>query len=196
MVFKLSHKIKPETTSLIPTQVIQVHDKHFDVFIDQKTLEERIATLAQEINRDYAGQCPLVVAVLNGSFLFVAELMKNITIDCEITFIRVSSYEGTGTTGKIKQILGLSEEISGRDVIIIEDIVDTGHTMAELLGQVTAKKPRSIEIATMLHKPEATRIPVTLKYVGFAIENKFVLGYGLDYDGLGRNLPCIYQLAE
>ncbi len=176
--------------------MIQVHDKQFDVFIDQETLEKRIAALAGQMNQDYQGQRPLLIAVLNGSFLFVAELMKNITIDCEITFIRVSSYEGTGTTGKVKQILGLSEEIKGRDVIIIEDIVDTGHTMAELLGQITAQKPRSIEIATMLHKPEATRIPVTLKYVGFAIENKFVLGYGLDYDGLGRNLPCIYQLAE
>ncbi|MDQ1086076.1 hypoxanthine phosphoribosyltransferase [Siphonobacter sp. SORGH_AS 1065] len=189
-------KANLKRTSLIPTQVIQIHDKHFDIFIDQETLEARIAKLAEQIDRDYAGRCPLLIAVLNGSFLFVAELMKNIRIDCEITFIRLNSYEGTGTTGKVKQILGLSEEISGRDVVIIEDIVDTGHTMAELLGQVTARKPRSIEIATMLHKPEATRIPVTLKYVGFAIENKFVLGYGLDYDGLGRNLPCIYQLAE
>ncbi|SDM59986.1 hypoxanthine phosphoribosyltransferase [Siphonobacter aquaeclarae] len=176
--------------------VIQVHDKFFDVFIDKETLEHRIAYLAAEINADYSDRQPLLIAVLNGSFLFVAELMKSLKIPCEITFIRVSSYQGTGTSGVVKQVLGLNEDIRDRDVIIIEDIVDTGHTMAELLGQLTARKPRSVEIATMLHKPEATRIPVNLKYVGFAIENRFVLGYGLDYDGLGRNLPCIYQLVE
>lgn len=192
--------VKPDRTLfpiyLINNTVIQVRDKNFEVFIDQVTLENRIATLAEQISIDYVDRRPLLIAVLNGSFMFVSELMKNITIECEITFIRVGSYEGMGTTGKVKRILGLSEPIRDRDVIIVEDIVDTGHTMAELLGQITAEKPRSIEIATMLHKPEATRIPVTLKYVGFAIENKFVLGYGLDFDGLARNLPCIYQLAE
>ncbi|MFT4032487.1 MAG: hypoxanthine phosphoribosyltransferase [Siphonobacter sp.] len=176
--------------------MIQIHDKYFDIFIEQSKLECRIAELATQISADYQGKQPLIIAVLNGSFLFAAELMKNLDLRCEIVFIRVSSYQGTGTTGKVKQIIGLNEDLYDRDVILVEDIVDTGHTMAELLGQLTSKRPRSIEIATMLYKPEAIRIPLSLKYVGFAIENKFVLGYGLDYDGLGRNLPCIYKLVD
>lgn len=176
--------------------MVHVHDKTFRCLIDRPVLEARIADLAAALSHDYAGRQPLLVAVLTGSFLFAAELMKGITVPCEITFVRLGSYEGTQSTGRVRQILGLSEDIKGRDVVIVEDIVDTGHTMAELLGQLTALGPRSVEIATLLHKPEATRIPVTLRYVGFSIENRFVVGYGLDYNGLGRNLPCLYELAD
>lgn len=176
--------------------MVTVKDKAFRPFLDQTTVETRIRELGQHISRDYAGRQPLLVAVLNGAFLFAAELMKGIDVPCEITFVRVASYEKMGSTGQVKAILGLTEAIENRDLIIVEDIVDTGLTMTELLGQLTALKPRSLEIATLLHKPEATRVPLRLRYVGFEIENKFVVGYGLDYDGLGRNLAGIYQLKE
>jgi hypoxanthine phosphoribosyltransferase len=175
--------------------MIQVRDKSFVPFLEQAALEARIAELARQIDADYAGRQPILVAVLNGAFLFAAELMKRLTVPCEITFIRLASYAGTQTTGHVREVLGLQEELKNRDVILVEDIVDTGHTMAQLLGQITERNPASVEIATLLHKPEATRIPLNLKYVGFAIENRFVVGYGLDYDGLGRNLPAIYQVA-
>lgn len=175
--------------------MVTVKDKAFRPFLDQTTVETRIRELGQQISHDYAGRQPLLVAVLNGAFLFAAELMKGIDMPCEITFVRVTSYEKMGSTGQVKAILGLTEAIENRDLIIVEDIVDTGLTMTELLGQLTALKPRSLEIATLLHKPEATRVPLRLRYVGFEIEDKFVVGYGLDYDGLGRNLAGIYQLS-
>lgn len=175
--------------------MVTVKDKTFRSFLEQADIERRIAELGTRISQDYAGRQPLLVAVLNGAFLFAAELMKRIDIPCEITFVRVSSYEKTASMGRVKSILNLTENIENRDLIIVEDIVDTGLTMTELLGQLTARQPNSIEIATLLHKPEATKVPLKLRYVGFEIENKFVVGYGLDYDGLGRNLCGIYQLA-
>ncbi|MCY7350287.1 MAG: hypoxanthine phosphoribosyltransferase [Cytophagaceae bacterium] len=174
--------------------MVTVKDKSFRPFIEQIDIERRIAELGEQISKDYIGRQPLLVVVLNGAFLFAAELMKGINIPCEITFVRVSSYEKTASTGQVRSLLSLTESIENRDLIIVEDIVDTGLTMTELLGQLTARRPNSIEIATLLHKPEATRVPLKLRYVGFEIENKFVVGYGLDYDGLGRNLAGIYQL--
>jgi hypoxanthine phosphoribosyltransferase len=174
----------------------QVLDKYFIPFIDSIILQERIKILAQEINKDYTGKNPLLIGVLNGSFMFVADLFKFIDIECEVTFIRFSSYQNTESTGKVKQILGLQEEIRGRDVIIVEDIVDTGMTMQEILGQLASQKPSSIKIMTMLFKPEALKVPLKLDYVGFEIENKFVVGFGLDYNGFGRNLDAVYVLKE
>ncbi|MFN8353525.1 MAG: hypoxanthine phosphoribosyltransferase [Spirosomataceae bacterium] len=176
--------------------MLTVHDKNFVPFIIQAVLEERIHALSAEISQDYADKKPLLVVVLNGAFMFASELMKYINIPCEITFIRVSSYQSTASSGTVKQILGLKESLQNRHVIIVEDIVDTGLTMVEIMGQITAQKPASVEIAAMLHKPEATKVPVTIKYVGFEIENKFVVGYGLDYNELGRNVHEIYVLAE
>jgi hypoxanthine phosphoribosyltransferase len=174
----------------------QIRDKNFVPFIESAPLQARIKALAQEINNDCAGKNPLLIGVLNGSFMFVGDLFKYIDIDCEITFIRVSSYQSTESTGKVKQILGLKEDIQGRDIIIIEDIVDTGMTMQEILGQLASQKPASIKIMTLLFKPSALKVPLKLDYVGFEIENKFVVGYGLDYDGLGRNLDAIFVLGE
>ena len=162
--------------------------------IDRATLEARIQDLAAQISADYQGKQPLFVAVLNGSFMFVAQLLKGIGVACEITFVRVASYQATESSGELKEILGLNQDIKGRDVIIVEDIVDTGLTMFELCGQLATQKPNSLKIATMLFKPTALRADVSPSYVGFEIENKFVLGYGLDYDGLGRNLDAIYVL--
>ncbi|GGD47452.1 hypoxanthine phosphoribosyltransferase [Emticicia aquatilis] len=174
----------------------QIRDKSFVPFIEHNPLQDRIKALAQEINKDYAGKNPLLIGVLNGSFMFIADLFKSIEIECEVTFIRVSSYQSTESTGKVKQVLGLKEDIQNRHIVIVEDIVDTGMTMQEILGQLAAKQPASIKIMTMLFKPEALKVPLKLDYVGFEIENKFVVGYGLDYDGYGRNLDAIYVLKE
>jgi hypoxanthine phosphoribosyltransferase len=174
----------------------QIRDKSFVPFIESEALQARIKALAQEINNDYAGKKPLLIGVLNGSFMFIGDLFKSISIDCEVTFIRVSSYQSTESTGRVKHILGLKEDIQNRDIIIVEDIVDTGMTMQEILGQLASNKPASIKIMTMLFKPDTLKVPLKLDYVGFEIENKFVVGYGLDYDGLGRNLDAIYVLAE
>ena len=175
--------------------MITILDKNFTPFISRETIENRITEIAKQINTDYEGRCPLFIVVLNGAFLFATELVKNIPLSCEITFVRLSSYAQTESTGKVRQIIGLEEKIAERDVIIIEDIVDTGLTMTQLLAQIEDLKPRSIEIATLLHKPEALKKSVKMRYIGFEIENKFVVGYGLDYDGLGRNLDALYVLA-
>jgi hypoxanthine phosphoribosyltransferase len=176
--------------------MLSVRDKQFVPFIDRQTLEERIAEVGRKISEDYADKNPLFVVVLNGAFLFAAELIKNVPIPCEITFVRVSSYSKTESTGQLTEILGLKEPIQGRDVIIVEDIVDTGLTMNKLLFQLSVQKPNSIQVASMLFKPSALKTPLTVKYVGFEIENRFVVGYGLDYDEQGRNLDAIYVLAE
>jgi len=176
--------------------MITIHDKTFTPFISQETIENRIAELATQINSDYEGRKPVFLVVLNGAFLFASELVKNIPLSSEITFIRLSSYSQTESTGKVRQIIGLEEKLTDRDVIIIEDIVDTGLTMHQLLLQIQDLGPSSIAIATLLHKPEAIKKPVDLRYVGFQIPNRFVVGYGLDYDGLGRNLDALYVLPE
>ena len=173
-----------------------IKDKTFGPFISHEQIQSRIAELADQINAAYAGKCPLLVVVLNGAFLFAADLMKNLTIECEITFIRVASYEQTSSSGTVKQILGLKESVAGRDLILIEDIVDTGLTIANLREQLLTQHPASLAIATLLFKPDALKEAITLDYVGFPIENQFVVGYGLDYDGLGRNTKDILVLQE
>ncbi len=174
----------------------QIKDKNFVPFIEPQALQARIKELGQQLNKDYNGKNPLLIGVLNGSFMFIGDLFKSIEIACEITFIRVSSYQSTESTGQIKQILGLKEDIKNRHVIIVEDIVDTGMTMQEVLGQLASQKPASIKIMTLLYKPEALKVPLKVDYTGFEIENKFVIGYGLDYDGMGRNLDAIYVVEE
>jgi len=176
--------------------MITIHDKTFSPFLSRTEIESRIAVLAAQINSDYEGRKPVFLVVLNGAFLFASELVKNIPLSCEITFVRLSSYTQTESTGKVRQIIGLEETLTDRDVIIIEDIVDTGLTMHQLLQQIQALGPCTLEIATLLHKPEAVKKPVNLRYVGFEIPNRFVVGFGLDYDGLGRNLDALYVLPE
>ncbi|AUD03058.1 hypoxanthine phosphoribosyltransferase [Spirosoma pollinicola] len=174
--------------------MITIKDKTFVPFIPAKAIQERIQELATQINEEYADKQPLIVVVLNGAFLFAADLAKQLTISCEITFIRVASYEATESSGQVKQILGLNESIEGRDLIVIEDIVDTGLTLHQVCAQLREKGPASIAIATLLFKPSALKEKLDLQYVGFEIENRFVLGYGLDYDGLGRNTQDILVL--
>lgn len=175
---------------------IKIHDKEFVKTISHEEIVAEIKRVAANINKDYAGKRPLLLGVLNGSFMFAAELMRNLEIECEISFVKLSSYQGTNSTGVIKEVLGLSESITGRDVIIIEDIVDTGLTMQNMLETLGTREPASIEIASLFVKPVRLQVPVNVKYSVFTIPDRFIVGYGLDYDGLGRNLPDVYDVVE
>jgi hypoxanthine phosphoribosyltransferase len=175
--------------------VIKVHDKHFDIYLSEEAIQKRVKEIAAEMNEDYKGKKPLFIAILNGSFMFAADLFKNLSVDAEICFIKLISYQGTKSTGRVVTSIGLMEDVHGRDVVLIEDIVDTGKTLNDFLPGLRHQQPASLKIAALLHKPEATAFPLTIDYLAFTIPNKFVIGYGLDYDGLGRNLREIYQLV-
>ncbi|MCQ2252616.1 MAG: hypoxanthine phosphoribosyltransferase [Bacteroidales bacterium] len=177
-------------------KIITVKDKQFAESISADEIQQNVKRIADQINRDYQGKEIQFIGVLNGSFMFAADLLKHITIPCNICFIKVSSYEGTVSTGKVKQLIGLNSDIAGKDVIIIEDIVDTGLTMRDVLGQLREKNPASLRLATLIFKPESFRESYKVDYVGFNIPNDFIVGYGLDYDGYGRNLPEIYTVVE
>ena len=177
-------------------ELIKVHDKYFAPYLSADIIAEKVKALAAQINADYDGKQPLFISVLNGSFMFAADLCKHITVAAEISFIKLASYQGTKSTGKVITAIGLDINIAGRDVIIIEDIIDTGKTLHQFIPHLLSHQPASLKIAVLLHKPEATIYPVNIDYTCFSIPNKFVVGYGLDYDGLGRNLPAIYQLQE
>ncbi len=175
--------------------MIKVHDKTFEIYLSEDTILKRVKELAAAINNDYAGKRPLFIVILNGSFMFAADVFKYLTIEAEICFIKLASYKGMKSSGKVVTSIGLEEDLFGKEVIILEDIVDTGKTLHHFLPKLVHQQPKSLRIAALLHKPEATQHPLTLDYVGFIIPNKFVVGYGLDYDGLGRNLKEIYQLV-
>lgn len=177
-------------------QEIRVHDKQFEPYLTAEEIALRIKMVAQQINQDYAGKKPLFIAILNGSFMFASDLFKEITIDAEICFIKLASYKGTKSTGHVITAIGLDMDIIGREIIIVEDIVDTGKTLSEFLPQIHHQQPASVKIVALLQKPDAMVYPVKIDYLGFTIPNKFVVGYGLDYDGLGRNIREIYRLAE
>ncbi len=174
---------------------IVVHDKEFEPYLSAEQISVKVHQVADQINRDYAGKRPLFIAILNGSFMFAADLFKAVTIDAEICFIKLASYKGTKSSGQVITAIGLDTDLIDRHVIILEDIVDTGKTLSEFLPQLQHHHPASLKIAALLHKPEATVYPIKVDYLGFSIPNKFVLGYGLDYDGLGRNIKEIYQLV-
>ncbi|MFR9166157.1 MAG: hypoxanthine phosphoribosyltransferase [Dysgonomonas sp.] len=176
------------------SDVIKIKDKEFEIFIPKAKIDSAIKGIADQMNKDLSDKDPLFVCVLNGSFMFAAELMKNIKIPCEITFVRMASYRGTTSTGTLKEIYGLEEEIAGRTIVIVEDIVDTGNTMNLILDQLNCDDPKEIKIATLLFKPNALKYPVNLDYIALEIPNDFIVGYGLDYDGYGRNLPDIYKI--
>ena len=177
-------------------QYIRVHDKQFEPYLTAEEIASRIKMVAQQLNQDYAGKRPLFIAILNGSFMFASDLFKEITIDAEICFIKLASYKGTKSTGHVITAIGLDMDIIGRDVILIEDIVDTGKTISEFLPQIRHQQPASLKIVALLHKPDAMVYPVKIYYLGFSLPNKFAVGYGVDYDGLGRNIREIYRLAE
>ncbi len=173
---------------------INVLDKKFVPYLSAETIAKRIEELAAKINEDYADKNPIFIGILNGSFMFASDLYKQITVSSTISFIKLVSYKGTTSTGTVITSIGLEEDLTGRNVILIEDIVDTGKTLSEFLPTIQKQQPNSIKICTLLQKPEALLHPLEVDYVGFQIPNKFVVGFGLDYDGYGRNLKEIYQL--
>lgn len=175
---------------------VKVRDKEFSLFLTAADIDEGVAQVADMINKDMEGKDPLFLCVLNGAFIFASDLLKKITIDCEISFVKLSSYEGTKTTNTIRELIGLDQSIEGRTIIIIEDIVDTGLTMEYTRKKLRELGADEVRIATLLFKPEAFKQDYALDYVGIVIPNKFIVGYGLDYDGYGRNLPDIYQIIE
>jgi hypoxanthine phosphoribosyltransferase len=175
---------------------IKVHDKYFVPFLSEAEIQKKIKGLGMQISKDYAGKKPLFIAILNGSFMFASDLFKYITIDAEICFIKLASYKGTKSSGQVITAIGLDTDIKGRNVIILEDIIDTGKTLNEFLPQIRNQQPASLKIAVLLHKPQATVYPITVNYCGFSIPDEFVVGYGLDYNGLGRNISSIYKLQE
>ena len=175
--------------------VIQVNGKSFQPYLTAEEINKQIQRIGVEINRDYAGKRPLFIAILNGSFMFASDLFKELSVEAEICFIKLASYKGTRSTGHVITSIGLDESLKDRHVVIIEDIVDTGKTLSEFLPQLADQQPASLKIAALLHKPDALIHPLTIDYLGFNVPNKFLLGYGLDFDGLGRNLKEIYQLT-
>ncbi|MBQ9362209.1 MAG: hypoxanthine phosphoribosyltransferase [Bacteroidaceae bacterium] len=178
------------------SNVIQVRDKQFAVSIPEEKIREQVKRVAAEINRDYAGQHPIFLAVLNGSFIFAADLLREVTLPCEVSFVRLASYEGMGSTGEIREIMGLNVDITGRPVIVVEDIVDTGLTMAHMLETLRKQNPANIDICTLLLKPGKLQVNLDIRYCCMEIPNDFIVGYGLDYDGYGRNTKDIYTLVE
>lgn len=176
--------------------MIEIKDKKFIPYLTEDQLANKISELGQRINKDYTNKSPILLGVLNGAFMFLADLAKTIEIPVEIQFIKIASYEATASTGTVIDLIGLNIDLEGREVIIVEDIIDTGLSMKHALKLIAEKKPAQISIVTLLLKPEALKEQLDLAYVGFEIPNKFVVGYGLDYDGFGRNLKEIYQLKE
>lgn len=175
--------------------VIKVHDKSFETYLSEEVILKRIKEIAADINKDFAGKRPLFIAILNGSFMFASDLFKQLNIEAELCFIKLASYKGMKSSGNVVTSIGLEDDLFGKEVIIVEDIVDTGKTLHNFLPKLMHQQPKTLKIATLLHKSEATEFQLQLDYVGFDIPNKFVVGYGLDYDGLGRNWKEIYQLV-
>ncbi|MEY4926267.1 MAG: hypoxanthine phosphoribosyltransferase [Bacteroidota bacterium] len=173
--------------------MLTIHDKEFVPYISADDIQARVRELAVEITKVYCFKTPLLIGVLNGSFMFAADLMKNFDFACEISFVKLQSYSGTASTGNVQTLIRLGANLENRHVIIVEDIIDTGRTLSSFMEEVMLQKPATVAIATLLLKPEALQTPIVADFCGFEIPNKFVVGYGLDYDGLGRNYPAIYQ---
>ena len=178
------------------SKTIKLHDKEFVPFIDENKIQERIKALAEQINKDYKGKTPIILCILNGSFIFTADLVRFFNFPLRVEFVRYSSYKGTSSTGSITKMLGMKSDVKDRDVIIVEDIIDTGFTLANAIEELQKQGPASVAITSLLLKPDALKHDVPQDYIGFEIPNKFVVGYGLDYDEFGRDLPAIYQLKE
>jgi hypoxanthine phosphoribosyltransferase len=176
--------------------VIRILDKSFDVFIEEDELQAEIRSLAEQINKDFEGQEVLFIAVLNGAFMFAADLMKSISLECEISFVKMSSYKGVQSTGQVNELIGLNADLKGKKVILLEDIVDTGLTMDKILSLVESHEPSTVKICTLLYKPTAFKGKNEPHYVGFSIPDAFVVGYGLDYNERGRNLGSVYQIKN
>lgn len=175
---------------------VRLHDKEFELFIPEAEVNAAIDKLAGTLRVKYDGKRPLFLGVLNGAFFFAAELVKRLDIECEITFVKVASYKGTKSTGNVSELIGLNERLEGRHIVVLEDIVDTGHTVRHILDRLSEHHPASVSIAAMLFKPDAYKQEIPIEHIALKIPNAFVVGSGLDHDGLGRNLPGIYRIVE
>ena len=176
--------------------IIKIKDKTFKTSITEAEIKERVKVLAQQISKDMEGKVPLFLGVLNGAFVFAADLMREMTIPCEISFVKLASYQGTTSTGKINEVLGINEDLSGRTVIIVEDIVESGQTMKRMIESIGTRNPASVHICTLFLKPDKLKEDLDIDYVAFRIPDDFIIGYGLDYDHLGRELREIYTIVE
>lgn len=175
---------------------IKVNDKVFKVFIKADTIDAAIQKLADSINKDTSEELPLFLVVLNGAFMFAADLLKRVTVECNVSFVKLASYSGTQSTNQVRELIGLNESIKGRSVIVLEDIIDTGNTLNVLLNSLHSYEAGKVRIATLLYKPDAFQGDYAIDYVGIEIPNDFIIGYGLDYDGFARNLPDIYKIVD
>jgi hypoxanthine phosphoribosyltransferase len=177
-------------------ETVKLHDLEFMPYLSAAELDKVVYELSEKINVKYQAKTPLFVVVLNGAFMFASDLFKKVTVDCEISFLRVSSYRGTASTGEVKELMPIGTDVSGRDIILVEDIVDTGKTMGEVKRKMKEAGANSVSICTLLYKPDAFQGDYLVDFVGVEIPDRFVVGYGLDYDGLGRNLPSLYQIKS
>lgn len=175
--------------------IMKLHDLEFEPYISAEKIQSTVKNLAQQLESDYQNQTPVFVGILNGAFMFLGDLMKYYTAPCEINFSKLASYQGTASSGTVQTLIGLNQ-LEGKDVIIVEDIVDTGHTLAKIIDLLSEAKVNSYKIVSLFYKPEAYKYSFPINYIGLEIPTKFIVGYGLDYDGLGRNLPEIYQLKS
>lgn len=175
---------------------IQIHDKNFEVYIERDKIQQAVSSLAQQLKKDLKGERPLFVSILNGAFIFAADFLRAFEDECEITFIKLASYEKTKSSGKVKQLLGINEDLTGRTIVVLEDIIDTGATLQEIYNILGEEKIKDLKIVSLFFKPEVFKKELHIDYVAFQIPDNFIVGYGLDYDGLGRNLPDIYKLSK
>ena len=185
-----------ELVSKRDKKLVQAHDLSFEPFLSEEKILKRVAELSEQITDDYKGEKPVFLSILNGAFIFMADLVRACDLICETTFIKLSSYDGVQSTGNVKTLIGIDTNLKDRHVIVVEDIIDTGETLFQFLKELKELQPASVKLASLLVKPEALQYDIQVDYKGFDIPNKFVIGYGLDYNGEGRNLPSIYQLAE
>lgn len=180
----------------ITMKEVQVLDKKFKVSIPEEKIQQKIKEIAEKMNSDFLGKDVIFLGILNGCFMFAGDLFKHINIPCQITFLKLASYQGTTSSGTVKRLIGINENIEGKTVVILEDIIDTGNTLDSIIKQLKGYEPKEIKVATLLYKPEAYKKDIAIDYTGFDIPNDFILGYGLDYDGFGRNLADIYTISK
>jgi len=174
---------------------IKLHDLHFEPFIKEDEINSIVQSLVQQVQEDCKGEIPLFIGILNGSFMFVSDFVKSYKGDCEVSFVKLASYEGTTASGRVKQLVGINENLEGRTVVILEDIIDTGNTLQEIYNIFKDKKVKQLKVASLFFKPDVFKKELPIDYIGKSIPDKFIVGYGLDYNGLGRNKPAIYQLS-
>ena len=175
---------------------IKIKDKSFRISIHEAEIKRRVKALAEQMSKDLEGKNPIFLAVLNGAFIFAADLLREMTIPCEISFVKLASYQGTTSTGKVKEVFGVNENLSGRTVVIVEDIVESGQTMKQMIESLGTRNPTSVHICSLFFKPEKLKEELTLDYVAFSIPDDFIVGYGLDYDGLGRELKDVHAIVK